>query len=149
MGSVIIRRARSLGRASLLVLAAGTAAAQSFPLSSADLADSAALARSMPRLAGEVLAGYRDANRARFLDNVFRLQMLTGRYGDASATLAELRSAHPNPAPRTRALYAQYEILVNARRMAETGARPFPDAFAPSFRETFARLDNGTAAWAL
>jgi predicted acyl esterase len=33
--------------------------------------------------------------------------------------------------------------------MSESSRRPFPDAFAESFRETFAGLDDGTAAWAL
>jgi hypothetical protein len=131
------------------VLAPRTVAAQTFPLSSADLADSAALAGSMPRLGGEVLAAYRDVNRARFLDNRFRLQMLTGRYRDASASLAELRRTRPDPAPRARALYAQYEVLVNARTSSERSGRPFPDTFAESFRETFSRLDHMTAAWAL
>src|SRR5919206_152922 len=63
-----------------LALGARPAAAQSFHLSSSDIADSAALSRSMPRLAAEVLAVYRDTARARFLDNRFRLQILTGRY---------------------------------------------------------------------
>jgi putative CocE/NonD family hydrolase len=149
MRSAVVRCLTGLGWAALLLLAPLHLAAQTFPLSSADLADSAALARSMPRLAGEVLASYRDANRVRFLDHVFRLQMLTGRYREASATLAELRSAGRDVPPRTRALYAQYEVLVTARSMSERSGRPFSDTFSESFRETFARLDNGTSAWAL
>lgn len=149
MDSAVLHCIRSLGFAALLAAAPRAMAAQTFPLSSADLADSAALAVSMPRLAGEVLVAYRDANRARFLDNVFRLQMLTGRYRDASASLAELRSLRRDLPPRTRALHAQYEILVNARTKSERSGRPFPDTFAESFRETLARLDNTTSAWAL
>ena len=75
----------------LLSLGAPNVAAQTFPLSSADVADSAALSRSMPRLAAEVLATYRDADRLRYLDNLFRLQILTGRYAEASASLATPR----------------------------------------------------------
>ena len=45
----------------------------------------------MPRLAAEVLATYEDGDRTRFLDNLFRLQILTGKYSEAEASLAELR----------------------------------------------------------
>jgi hypothetical protein len=122
--------------------------AQTFALSSADVADSAALARSMPRLAAEVLAAYRDANRERFLANVFRLQILTGRYDDAAASLAEgrrLRASRPNAPPQARAAHVQYAIYVAARRRAATG-RGFAAAFAESFRAEFGTLDDATAA---
>jgi len=59
----------------LLTLFAQTSTAQTFLLSSADVADSAAMGRSMPRLAAEVLATYRDTARLRFLDNRFRLPL--------------------------------------------------------------------------
>ena len=130
----------------LVVLAlsgARAAAAQTFPLSSADVADSAALAGSAPRLAAAVLATYTDTNRARYLDNLFHLQLLTGNYRDASATITQWRALGM---PRDR--YVQLEIFARAKTLAESGGRPFPDAFATAFRETFARLDDRSAAFA-
>jgi len=132
-----------------LALGARTVAAQDFQLSPADVADSAALTRSMPRLAAEVLATYRDTARAHFLDNLFRLQILTGSFTKASASLAEgraLRTSRKDAKPQARALHVQYEIYVKATNLAKNSGRPFPETFAKSFRETFARLDNQTAA---
>src|SRR3989442_3407234 len=105
----------------------------------------------MPRLAAAVLATYRDTTRARFLDNLFRLQILTGRYREAAASLAEgraLRTSRQDTTPQAHALYVQYEIFARAKSVAESGGRPFPETFAASFRETFARLDARTAALA-
>lgn len=131
----------------LLLLTVSSASAQQFALSSADLADSAALATSSRRLAGEVMASYRDPDRSRYLDNVFRLQILLGRFDEASASLAELRTLRQDSTPSDRARYVQYEILADAmRRGAGEGA--LADRFARAFRERFAQLDDATAAFA-
>src|SRR5687768_1483560 len=102
-----------VGIAAVLLFGARNLTAQTFRLSAAEVADSAALSRSMPRLAAEVLAAYRDTNQARFLDNRFRLQVLTGKYEEAATTLAEaraLRKARGDTTPEARALHIQYEI---------------------------------------
>lgn len=124
-----------------------TLAAQTFPLSSADIADSAAAARSIPRLAAQVLAEYEDSDRVRFLDNVFRLQMLTGRYEEASASLAELRSLLEDATPQVKAARLPHEILSRARVM-ERSDKPFAEAFEEAFRQAFANLDDRSAGWA-
>ena len=131
-----------------VLLRAPEASAQSFPLTGAEVADSAALAGSMPRLAAEVLASYEDADRSRFLDNLFRLQILTGKYAEAEASLAELRRLRRDSPPQTRARYVQYEIYVHARNLAASSGRPFAEVFAEAFRERFAELDDRTAALA-
>jgi hypothetical protein len=131
----------------LLLLTVSGASAQQFALSSADLADSAALATSTRRLAGEVLGSYRDADRGRYLDNVFRLQILLGRFAEASASLAELRALRQDSTPSDRARYVQYEILADAMRRG-AGEGPLGDRFARAFRDRFAQLDDATAAFA-
>ena len=135
----------------LSLLCAPGAQAQTFPLSRADVADSSALSRSMPRLAAEVLAVYRDSTRPRFLDNVARLRILTGEYREAAAALAAARARRatlPDHTPQDRAVNIQYEIFTHARATAVSNRRPFADAFADAFRATFARLDDRAAAWA-
>jgi putative CocE/NonD family hydrolase len=132
------------------LLSAGSSAvrAQTFQLTTSDLADSAALTRSMPRLAAEVLATYRDTARASYLDNLVRLQILTGKYREAAATLVELRASRETGTPAARARDVQYQVFVRAKVLARSSGRSFPDAFAESFRETFGRLDDATAAFA-
>ena len=134
--------------AALLVFGAPTVQAQTFQLTSVDLADSTAMTRSMPRLAAEVLAAYRDTARARYLDNLVRLQILTGKYREAAASLAELRASRETGTPAARARDVQYQVFARAKVLAESGGRSFPDAFGESFRETFGRLDDPTAAFA-
>jgi putative CocE/NonD family hydrolase len=124
----------------------GVAPAQQFPLSAAEVADSAALAASTPRLAAQVLAEYHDTNRTRYLDNRFRLEMLLGRYSDAASTLTVLRQAQQDTTAPTRALNVQYEILSAA--MTDRIETSFGERFASAFRLRFARLDDAAAAWA-
>lgn len=133
--------------AALLLLTVRSASAQQFALSSADLADSAALATSTHRLAGEVLASYREPDRGRYLDNVFRLQILLGRFAEASSSLAELRTLRQDSTPSDRSRYVQYEILADAMGRG-AGAGALGDRFARAFRERFAQLDDATAAFA-
>lgn len=121
------------------------APAQQFSLSPAELADTA-LDASMPRLAVEVLAQYKDTNRLRYLDNRFRLEFLLGRYADAVETLASLRQAQTDTTAVARALYVQYDILASA--MSAPAPSPFAERFANAFRSRCARLDDVAAAWA-
>jgi putative CocE/NonD family hydrolase len=132
----------------LFTISARTAFAQDFQLSSAEVADSAALARSIPRLAAEVLAAYRDTNRLRFLDNRFRLEALSGKFRDAAVTLSQARVLRDSRGPSVaeRAAHVQYEIYVRARNLADSSGRPFAETFPQVFRERFATLDDRTAA---
>jgi putative CocE/NonD family hydrolase len=121
--------------------------AHTFSLSSAELADSA-IARSMPRLAADVLAATRDDSSDRLVDHRFRLELLTGRYAEAASHLEQSRArrvAH-NPRLAARALYVQYEIHARAKEAAARTHRPYAETFADAFRATFSRLDDTTSA---
>ena len=102
----------------------------------------------MPRLAAEVLATYRDTVLARHLDNLARLQILTGRYREAAASLADLRASRQAGTPAARARDVQYQVFARANVLVDSAGRSFPEAFAESFRETVSPLDNATAAFA-
>jgi predicted acyl esterase len=89
------------------------------------------LPASMPVLAERVLA----AGGAQAADDRFRLQIAAGRYDDALKSLAEAHST----------ANVRWEIYANAKRIEAADKRPFSDAFAQSFRETMARLDDNLA----
>jgi putative CocE/NonD family hydrolase len=133
-----------------LCLVAPPCAAQSFDFPGAAAKDPAVLAAAMPKLAGEVLAVYRDADRRTDLDNRFRLQIVAGRYAEASATLAALRAlpappAPPDGSPQAGATDVLYEIFARAKaRQGEEGS--FAAAFQKAFRDGLAPLDDRTAA---
>lgn len=139
--------ARLIGVTVVLMLPASVSA-QSFALTPADLADSAAMSKSTIRLAAEVLATYRDTARTRYLDTRFRLELLTGKYKEAAATLAERRAdriSRGDTTPFFRALHVQHEIFVAARLLADSTRRPLAETYAQAFRERFAQLDDRAA----
>jgi len=71
-------------------LSAGGTAARLPPPTAAE--DAAALAQRMPGLAREVIAVFKDDDRRRFLDTLFRLQTVAGQYAEAGESLAALRA---------------------------------------------------------
>ena len=76
--------------ACLAALAPTPAGAQQFAFPAAAGTDTVALAQYMPTLAADVIAAYRDADRRTYLDNLFRLQSVAGRYAEATVTRAAL-----------------------------------------------------------
>src|SRR5262249_11897720 len=102
--------------------AAAAEASFDFPAAAAD--DPAALASAMPSLARAVSIVYRDDDRAAYLDNMFRLQVVAGGNAEAIDSLEALRALRlkTDPSPQTRASNLQYEILAQARvRQAQEG----------------------------
>lgn len=113
------------------------------------LTDSATRPAALARLAAQTAEVYRDSNQAVLLDNLFRLHLLSRRYADAAAALADWRRAwatRGDTTARARAVNGQYEIYLRAKRLQGDRAGAFPAAFARAFRERFARLDDRAAA---
>jgi len=124
-------------------------AAQQLTIPGATLADSAARPAAVARLADQAAAAYRDTNRVVLLDNLFCLQLLSGRIPAAESTLADWRrawAARGDTTARARAINVQYEIYLRAKRLQADSGAAFPDAFARAFRDRFTRLDDRTAA---
>jgi putative CocE/NonD family hydrolase len=118
--------------------------AQSFDFPAAAVEDPAALAKSMPTLAREVIAVYRNDDRRKSLDDLFRLQIVAGQYADATRTLAALRALPPDSvSPQGSATRVLYEIFARVR---QSEGPPFEAAFQRAFREALGRLDDRTAA---
>jgi uncharacterized protein len=102
-------------------------------------------ARAMAALAQHAIVSYKDDNRDRYLDNLFRLQMVANRYGDASNTLTALRALRGNRVSLSAtAANALYAILATAKQRADSAH--FDDAYRQAFREGVARLDDRTSA---
>ncbi len=136
---------RIVVRLSWLVLLACPrfAAAQDLPFKADSIGSDTAAA--MSALAAQAMAVYRDTNRDRYLDNLFRLQLLTGRYADASRTLDSLRIRRGNRVSLSAtATNILYQVLANARVRAN-GAQ-FDDVFRRTYRDALGRLDDRTSA---
>ena len=103
------------------------------------LEDEAALAAAMPAIAERIMASYSAPGRADYLEVLFRLQMLTGKFAEASKSLAELRALRPS------AGNVRWEIFANAKSVQAAEGKSFDDAFPRSFTERLATLDDKTA----
>jgi putative CocE/NonD family hydrolase len=119
---------------------------QRFPFPPVGAADDAALAKAMPILAKEVIAGYTDTSRGRYLGNLFRLQMVAADYAGASSSLQELtRLSEASVPKRSTAILMPDDLTVRAKlRQGGTGA-DFQVAMSASFREVFEHLDDRAA----
>lgn len=122
-----------------------SALAQQLEFPSAAVEDPAALSRAIPGLAREVIAVYREEDRQKYLDNLFRLQIVAGQYADANKTLTALRALRAgNASPQAHAANVQYEVFARAKQSADGSS--FDEALRRAFREVIAPLDDRTSA---
>lgn len=120
--------------------------AQQLDFPGAGLDDPALLARRMPGLVEEVLALYKESNRERYLDNLFKLQVVAGKYADAGRSLAsldDLRGAVKSSPSNISNI--RWEIYAKARQRQAADKISFDEAFRQSFRETLGRIDDKAA----
>ncbi len=137
-----MRRLTMLLLLSLLPLADAFAQEFDFPESAGH--DDAVLAQAMPELAKAVLAEYRAAERETDLDNLFRLQMVAGRYEDAVKSITERRALRTAKVPGGGDwIDVQYEVLARAKA---DGGRPFAEAYTQAFQDVIGHLDDRNAA---
>lgn len=92
------------------------ARAQQLEFSKAAVTDPAELARTMPALVRQVITTYKTGDRATYLDNLFRLQIIAGDYAGANASIKSLRDLLKATDPLYASVtYTQYEIFSNAK----------------------------------
>lgn len=71
----------------LTILSASMAWSQKMYFPKSNYADSVTIARSLPGLANKLIAVYKQADRAAYLDELFRIQFAAGQYKDMQASL--------------------------------------------------------------
>ena len=137
---------RSFSFAVLYIAAASLASAQDLGFPNTIAGDDTA--RTMAALAQQAIGVYKDSDRDRYLDNLFRLQTVAGRYADATNTLTALRALRKNRVSLSAtAADALFAILAAAKQRGDSAH--FDDAFRQAFRDGIARLDDRTSALAI
>jgi putative CocE/NonD family hydrolase len=107
----------------------------------------AALANALPALAKQVIGVYTDTTQDRYLNNLFRLQMVAGDYSGARITLEKLRTLDETAnSPQSIAMLTPDELTVNAKLRQSTTQMSFAAAMSAAFRDMFGRLDDKTAS---
>ncbi|HKI01657.1 MAG TPA: CocE/NonD family hydrolase [Thermoanaerobaculia bacterium] len=138
-----------------LFLMTPPAMARAFDFPASAVEDPAALSRSMPGLAREVIAVYREDDRREidrrtYLDDLFRLQMVAGQYADAGKTLTSLRALGAGGvSSQAGATQVLYEVFAQAKVRQDEDGSPFDEAVRRSFREALGRLDDRMSALVL
>ena len=100
----------------------------------------------MPALANQVIAVYKEGSRVTYLGNLFRLQILAGRYAEALQSLVTLHELGVNPgSPQSAAYNVQDQIFARAKMIESAEAVSFDVAFQRAFREKLRALDNRTS----
>jgi putative CocE/NonD family hydrolase len=103
--------------------------------------------QAMSALAQQAIASYKESDRGRYLDNLFRMQMVAGRYADAAASIKSLRALRRNKVSLSAtAANELYAIVAAAKQRGDTQSE---DAFRQAFRDVFGRLDDRTSALAV
>src|ERR1700693_5592501 len=132
---------RSFGFAVLDVAATSLASAQDVDFPNTIAGNDTA--RTMTALAQQAIGVYKDSDRDRYLDNLFRLQTVAGRYADATNTLTALRALRRNRVSLSAsAADALFAMLATAKQRGDSAH--FDDAFRQAFRDGIARLDDRT-----
>src|SRR5438477_13031403 len=87
-------------------------AAQRLSVPGIALTDSVTRPAALARLAAKAADVYRDSNQVVFLDNLFRLHLLSCRYSDAAVAISDWRRAWAtlgDTGARARSINVQYE----------------------------------------
>jgi uncharacterized protein len=131
----------------LYVTIGSFAVAQQFDFPEAAIVDPALQSKAVSDLARQVVVIYKDEDRGKYLDNLFRLQIMAGRYEDALHTINSLREVlgAANP-PRGAWVNVQYEIYARALARQESDRLPFEEAYKQSFRNGVGELPDPAAA---
>ena len=98
-------------------------------------------------LAEKVLSKYKEgSDKKTYLNNLFRLQILAGKYAEAKITIASLRSlSDANDAAHSNLLYAQHDLFSDAKYGQTATNVAFETAFYGLFRNFFKGLNDKSA----
>jgi uncharacterized protein len=124
-----------------------SAAAQDFDFPETAITDTAVLAKTVPGLARQILAVYREEARQKYLTNLFALQIMSERYTEAEQSIEELRELQRHSDPK-RAVWinVQYQIYARSRAHEASAKSRFEQAYQQAFREIVGKLDDCTSA---
>ena len=128
----------------LLLLFAGAAFAQPQEIRVPAGLQGEGVDRAMPAFAREVMAAYRDEDRARHLGTLFRLQLAAGQPVRAIESIDTLRALRNDP-PTQPPLYLQYDIHARAKALQASRGLTYAQAWRQVFAERFGALDDRAA----
>jgi len=133
---------RKLCMALLCLMMANYGMAQQFYFPKVNRNDSTTIALEMPVLADEILSVYKiQGNQKTYFDNLFRLQMITGKYEDACSTIVSLRKlAGPGTIQNL-----QHDLFAESQSRQLKNSTTFDIAYNTLWRTLFKGLNDKSA----
>jgi hypothetical protein len=111
--------------------------------------DSLVLSTNMQELAEQLTSAYKDENLVKYLDNVFRYQIVAEQYTGSLNNLDSMRNIVAAAVPKLgKAIGFQYETFARAKILQSKNNIPFKEAFIQSFKEQFITLSEEAKAMA-
>jgi hypothetical protein len=113
-----------------------------------DTKDSNKIAERMSGLADHLIKRYKENDPEKYLDNLFRLQVLTGKFQSAVQIISALRNIQiKNKKPNAEFFYRQQELYAEAKIQAQLSNEPFANSFRKIFKRYFSKLNDKDAAF--
>ncbi|MFI5185907.1 MAG: CocE/NonD family hydrolase [Chitinophagales bacterium] len=117
--------------------------AQQFFFSKENYKDSTLLAKAIPSLAEEVMAQYKNSDKADYFDDLFRYMMVAKQYNHAIAYIDSIRnSIPPSSLPGVNGVGVQYEVYIKAKMGQQSGNNSFNELFKKIFTSAYVNLDE-------
>jgi putative CocE/NonD family hydrolase len=125
------------------ILTAFWSHAQQFFFPKVNYKDSITLAKTIPSLAQEVFAKYKEPDKSNYFDNAFRYLMVGKQYSQAIGYIDSLRlSIPPASQPGLNGVGVQYETYLKAELQQQNGDHSFHETFKKIFTSTYTTLDD-------
>jgi uncharacterized protein len=125
----------------MLIWPAAHVCGQNFYFPASGASDSSAFAKDAPALAAQVIAAYREKDRATWFDNRFRLYMVAGQYRSALDNLDSSRKEYmPSDTQMSKVIGIQYEIFSVTEMMHIESGIPFNEAYNTAFPKLYNAL---------
>ncbi len=120
--------------------------AQQFYFPKKIIADSTKWAEWIPGLAGDVIKKYKAENAEGYLNNLFRLQILAGKFDSAIKTIHAVRDIPvKNNELNANLFYRQHELFATTKQQQQITHDAFSDAFRQIFKAFYSQLNDKDA----
>ena len=131
-----------------LLLCTQLASAQKLYFAKTNYADSLAMEKNMPALAKQVIKNYQEADISKYLDNLFRLQLVAQDYKSVVPTLNQLAQVNFGDSIANQALGFAYRIY--SKTLATHPATPlsFSQNYQLAFNTAYQPLSADGQNWA-
>jgi len=125
-----------------MIVGMSTPVADALPFPAVAADDEERLAVAMPELARQVIAGYAESDRHRYLGNLLRLQLISADPAAALTTLAALRDPPSALTESADPVLVVLDIYAAAKSRALADGQDFGEAYGDAFRQVYAGLND-------